>query len=52
MGEMGLNVFTSNSMWKKQSGSGRMDVGILGEMGVNILKMGHNVFINIKLDFL
>lgn len=29
-----------------------MVVGILGEMGVNVLEMGLNVFMNIKLYFL
>lgn len=52
MGEMGLNVFTKNSSWKNQSSSGRMAVEILQEMGVNVLEMGHNVLMNIKLHFL
>lgn len=52
MGEMGLNVFTNYLICKNQSGSGRVAVGILGEMGVNVLKMGLNVFMNIKPHFL
>lgn len=29
-----------------------MAVGISGKMGVKVLEMGHNVFMNIKLHFL